>query len=334
MLATYVVAAIAPSAGLRIRQVQLGEVSALGESLRVTVPVVMLAALLLNAGLGVNAAELRRLIRDPSSLLLGLLANFVVPIAFLLVTSNSLRFWHNADEVQQILVGLALVGAMPIAGSSTAWSQNAEGNLALSLGLVVFSTLLSPFTTPLALHAVGCMTEPRYAARLHELASHGTGAFLVVCAVVPSGLGIGLRAGLGNARIAAIRPVLKLINVANLLALSYINAAVSLPTTVANPDIDYLAAIVVIATMLCALGFLAGWRLARWRGLDHPSSTSWMFALGMNNNGTGLVLASLAFADHPGVLLPIIVYNLVQHVVAACAATFSRRCRLPDATPG
>jgi len=41
-----------------------------------------------------------------------------------------------------------------------------------------------------------------------------------------------------------------------------------------------------------------------------------MFGLGMNNNGTGLVLASLALADHPRVLLPILFYNLVQHLVA------------------
>jgi BASS family bile acid:Na+ symporter len=41
-----------------------------------------------------------------------------------------------------------------------------------------------------------------------------------------------------------------------------------------------------------------------------------MFGLGMNNNGTGLVLASVTLANHPLVMLPIIFYNLVQHLVA------------------
>jgi hypothetical protein len=41
-----------------------------------------------------------------------------------------------------------------------------------------------------------------------------------------------------------------------------------------------------------------------------------MFGLGLNNNGTGLVLASLALADHPKVMIPVILYNLVQHVFA------------------
>jgi BASS family bile acid:Na+ symporter len=42
----------------------------------------------------------------------------------------------------------------------------------------------------------------------------------------------------------------------------------------------------------------------------------------MNNNGTGLVLASMTLADHPRVLLPIIFYNLVQHLVAGTVDHF------------
>lgn len=42
-----------------------------------------------------------------------------------------------------------------------------------------------------------------------------------------------------------------------------------------------------------------------------------MNGLGMSNNGTGLVLASLSLGGYPKVMLPIILYNLVQHVVAA-----------------
>ena len=74
--------------------------------------------------------------------------------------------------VKRLVVGLALVASMPIAGSSTAWSQNANGNLALSLGLVLLSTLSSPVTTPLALHAVGWMATGPCAKELHALPIH------------------------------------------------------------------------------------------------------------------------------------------------------------------
>jgi len=38
--------------------------------------------------------------------------------------------------------------------------------------------------------------------------------------------------------------------------------------------------------------------------------------LGMNNNGTGLVLASLTLSSYPNIMVPIIFYNLLQHIVA------------------
>lgn len=41
-----------------------------------------------------------------------------------------------------------------------------------------------------------------------------------------------------------------------------------------------------------------------------------VYGLGTNNNGTGLVLASLALAVYPRVMVPIIFYNLVQHLLA------------------
>jgi len=56
--------------------------------------------------------------------------------------------------------------------------------------------------------------------------------------------------------------------------------------------------------------------IARLLQVGGGERTSLMFGLGMNNNGTGLVLASMALADHPTAMLPIIFYNLVQHLVA------------------
>jgi BASS family bile acid:Na+ symporter len=46
-----------------------------------------------------------------------------------------------------------------------------------------------------------------------------------------------------------------------------------------------------------------------------------MFGVGMNNNGTALVLASLAFANQPKILIPMILYSLVQNLIASASAT-------------
>jgi BASS family bile acid:Na+ symporter len=316
VIGSYVVAGLFPAFGLWIRGVSFGTLTLFGEPMKLSLPVLMLALLLFNAGLGVQTGQLRHLLRSPLALLLGLAGNLLLPVAFIVVMTWGMQLWHNPDEVQNLLVGLALVASMPIAGSSTAWSQNANGDLALSLGLVLGSTLLSPLTTPLTLHTAGLLATGDYAEDLHELAAGGTGAFLAVAVLLPSLLGVTGRAALGEARIASAKPLLKLLNSLNLLLLNYSNAAVSLPETVADPDWDFLAVILGIVVALCVLAFAGGWLIARVVRASPAERVSLMFGLGMNNNDTGLVLASMALADHPRVLLPIIFYNLVQHLVA------------------
>jgi BASS family bile acid:Na+ symporter len=331
LLSSYAAAALWPAPGLWLRSVSFGRVTFLQEEVTLSLPVLMLALLLANAGLGVQTAQLRGLAGRPGVLLAGLAANLALPAAFIFGVTQAMRCWHNPDELQYILVGLALVASMPIAGSSTAWSQNARGNVALSLGLVLGSTVLSPLSTPVALHAVGLMASGDYARVLHALAASGTGGFLALGVVLPSLLGILGHRAAGAARIAAVTPHLKLANAVVLLVLNYSNAAVSLPQAVADPDWDSLAVLFAVVVSLCVLGFAGGWWLARLLRADAAQRTALMFGLGMTNNGTGLVLASTALAAHPRVLLPIICYNLVQHLVAGGV---DRRIGRARRTPG
>ena len=317
IIGAYGVAAFAPMFGLWIRNEELGSVTVLGRLLVVSLPPLMLALLLFNAGLGVRIQELKKLLKKPFVLLGGLFGNLAVPLAFILGLSLVLKFWHNVEEGQQILVGLALVAAMPIAGASTAWAQNANGNLALSLGLVLLTTTLSPLLTPLVLHAVGYLTIADYSEDLHELASHSVVTFLEIWVILPSLLGILTQWVMGEHRMTATKPYLKLTNFGVLVLLNYSNASLSLPKAFSHPDIDFLAIILLIVVALCLTAFASGYLLARFFQIDRNDRASLMFGLGMNNNGAGLVLASMALPDHPQVMLPIIFYNLVQHLVAA-----------------
>ncbi len=316
LMGSYGLAALAPRAGLAIKNVSLGRFYLFGQSLHLSLPMLLLALLLLNAGLGVQTTQLRLLLRRPWGLVAGLTANSFIPIVYIFAVSQTMRLWHNPEEVQHILVGLALVAAMPIAGSSTAWTQNANGDLSLSLGLVLFSTLLSPLITPICFDLVEHMAEGEYAQILEDLETQGGGVFLMICVILPSVLGIVVRLVLGESRITAAKPTLKFLNSLNLLVLNYSNASVSLPKAMAEPDWDFLGVILIIVVGMCVLAFTAGWLLSRWFRVELPQRISLMFGLGMNNNGTGLVLATVALPQYPRVMLPIILYNLVQHLVA------------------
>jgi BASS family bile acid:Na+ symporter len=326
LLSTYPLGALFPRVGLSLRAISVGTARMPGVgSVLVSLPMLMLGTLLVVAGLGTNLQELRHTLRRPGLLVWGLAANAAFPLLFGLAASLVLLAWHDPAEAQNILVGLAMIGAMPIAGASTAWSQNASGNLALSLGLVLLSTLLSPLLTPLGLHAMGALTRGDYSEDLHELASQGSSGFVILAVVLPSTIGISARALLGARRVQRVLPHLKLLNLVNLLVLNYSNAAAALPQVVHGPDWDFLALTLALAATMCAGAFALGWFSAPRFRADRADQTSLTYGLGMNNNGTGLVLASSALADHPLVLLPIIFYNLVQQIAAAVVDVILRR---------
>jgi BASS family bile acid:Na+ symporter len=324
LISSYALASVCPAVGRWSRGVSFGGIEPFREKMTITLPMVMLALLLANAGLWVRTDRLKHLRHGSLVLLIGLGANLAVPIAYIFGVTHALRFWPDPAEVQNILLGLALIAAMPIAGSSTAWSQIVNGNLALSLGLVLFSTLLSPLTTPVSLHSVGLMATGDSAEELHQLAASGTGTFLILCVVIPSVLGIVGRWVVGGARIESAKHPLKLFNSLTLLLLNYSNASLSLPQILAHPAADFLALSVGVVVGLCAAAFGSGWLIARLLRLDRAGQSALMFGLGMNNNGTGLVLASVALADYPQVMLPIILYNLVQHLAAGGVAYLFR----------
>lgn len=328
LLACYLIAAVLPVPGLAIRDGSAGTVKLLGEVVKLSCPLLMLSFLLFNAGFGIKASQLKGLKEHPATLIGGMAVNILAPILFILTLYPLTKGWHSQDEIQNILVGLSLIASMPIAGSSTAWSQNANGNLALSVGLVLLSTLLSPIATPLALHTVSFLTTGDYAEDLKEIATSGTKLFLTICVIAPVILGLIGRKLLGETRVAAIAPVLKLCNSIVLLTLIYSNSAISLPQVLKNPDWDFLLLILLITGTLCASMFATGYWLSKLCKVNDADRTSLMFALGMSNNGTGLVLAATALSDHPDVLLAIIAYNLIQHLVAGLVD--QKFCRQPQ----
>jgi BASS family bile acid:Na+ symporter len=313
----YLLAGLVPNVGLTIRSTSLNHVAYFGYSIHITLPSLLLAVLLFNAGLGIDPGRITSLVGRNSWLFLtSLLASFLLPLLYILALSGALQFWHSEREAQAILVGLALIASMPIAGSSTAWSQNSNGDLAMSLGLVIGSTLLSPLITPVVLYVAGWVTSGDYAESLNSLAMNGTSSFLFCFVMLPSLLGIATRFLWGEERLRSIKSHLRIINVVVLLILCYSNASLALPSTFSSPDWDFLLILTPIVIGLCVCGFLGGILLARFFWADSACRSSLMFGLGMTNNGTGLVFATTSLVHLPEVTLPIVLYNLVQHFVA------------------
>ena len=115
----------------------------------------------------------------------------------------------DASQLRYVLIGVAIVASMPIAGSSTAWAQNANGNLALSLGLVLLTTLLSPLTTPLVLGGAGVSGFDDAASGVGHVESDAVRIFLFAWVVAPSLLGMLTRALIVGPHYERLAPVAK-----------------------------------------------------------------------------------------------------------------------------
>jgi BASS family bile acid:Na+ symporter len=314
ILAAYLCAVVVPGPGVWMAGLSLGATQIFGQLIVFSLPALMLASFLFNAGLGVKMADVARLGDDVKPLLAGVVGNTLVPLAFVTMLSLAARLAPDPSQFSSILMGAAIVASMPIAGSSTAWSQNSNGNLALSLGLVLLTTLFSPLTTPLVLASAGDA-----ATSFRNVENDSVRLFLFVWVVAPSMLGLFCRAWCVGGRYERLAPYVKLCNTIALMLIVYSNAAVYLPAITAQTDRAYLSLAFGAVALLGVAMFGAGFALSGCFGLAPAETASLVFGLGMSNNGSSLVFASTAFPDQPRIVLPILFYVLVQHVAAALA---------------
>jgi BASS family bile acid:Na+ symporter len=322
---SYALAATFPTLGIWIKDARapLGPANSLrGE---ISIPAILLAFLLFSAGLRVEAGRVRAIAKQPTIILAGLIANLLIPVIYLLLLMPVLGRWHNADETATILVGLALVAAMPVAGSSTGWAQHADADMALSLGLVFSSTLLSPLSAPFVLHFLQAFSPHDAAVDLSTLAGGNTSSFLILWVLVPSLSGMFVRRAISQQLAQTLQQHSRPLATVALLILCYSNASACLPQVLGQPDWDFLAVALLTVAGLCLTTFSAGFVLAYALRGDRHQRAALIFGLGMNNNGTGLVLASAALTARPLALLPIIVYNLAQHLAAGCVQMMHRK---------
>ena len=317
VICSYILATITPATGYWIKNYSFGSIKIHENLINFTLPAIMLAVLLFNAGLCIKLHDLRSISKYNKALFIGIIGNTIIPLVYLIMLSFIFRYLNDQAKAHDILVGVAVVASMPIAGSSTAWSKTSGGNLALSLGLVLLTTVISPLVTPVTLHAVGYQIYGGYSEELHNLAGGTVISFLIAWVIIPSIFGVIIRIFINQTLYLLIDPYLNLINIGMLILIIYSNASVYLPELISKPDIQFILLALLSTSTLCIFMFFAGFQISKLFSLPPSEAASLTFGLGMNNNGSSLVLASTGLYSHPRVMLPIILYILVQHICAA-----------------
>ncbi|MCA9229445.1 MAG: bile acid:sodium symporter [Planctomycetales bacterium] len=323
LVASYLLAALLPGPGLAIRNLSLTPPA--GD--KVTVPLLLLALLLFCAATVVRWSQVRYLLQRPGILLLSLVAIWIVPSLMVSLLGWVLPQMLGEYVTTGMMVGLALVAAMPVANSSVAWTQNAQGNVALSLGLIVLSIVLSPLATPQMLNLMGLSLSDQETSQCEQLVTKFSGGFFIVWVILPSLAGGIANRLAGTERIERARGAIRLVSALTLLTLNYTNASLAMPKVFDNEGPKTVLISATLAVLLSVLGMASGWLLSRWMSLSDESRVSLIFGFSMKHTGLALVLAGEVLDTEPRVILMIVLATLLQHIIAGVADWFLMRLR-------
>jgi bile acid:Na+ symporter, BASS family len=313
LLAVYALSAVAPTPGAFIREFAV----TLPGGAQERVSMLLLAVLLFCAAAVIQWSQFRDVLERPSVLLAGLLTAWLGPALLVVAVSQVLPRLAGGEATTGILVGLALVAAMPVANSSAGWTQNAGGNVALSLGLIVLSILLSPLATPYLLKLMGMALSGGDTTRIERVVALFSGWRFILWVILPSLAGAVAAWFAGRERIERAKPWFRVITLLTILILNYANASLAVDRIRDRHEWGLIALAAALATATCLIGAVLAEVEAHAFGMSPDARAALVFSLSMKHTGLALVLAGEILHDSPRVVMVILLTTLAQHVVAA-----------------
>jgi bile acid:Na+ symporter, BASS family len=313
LLSVYLLAGVLPGPGAVIREFALQFPGGSQERFSM----LLLAVLLFCAAAVIELSQVRDLVEHPSTLLVGLLSCWFGPVILVLVAGSLLPRMFGVPATEGLLVGLALVAAMPVANSSAGWTQNARGNVTLSLGLIVLSILLSPLATPNLLKLMGLALSAEDTQRIGHVVTQFSGARFILWVILPSLAGAAAAWLAGPERIARAKPVFRIVTLFCILVLNYANASLAVQQIYEGGQPAVVALAALLAAAVSLVGIVLALVQSRLSQLPLGTALALMFSLSMKHTGLALVLAGEFLHDQPRVILVILLSTLAQHVAAA-----------------
>lgn len=261
------------------------------------------AATMFAIGVVLDGSELQETLRTPRRILLGVLTQYtVMPLLGLAVALLS-------PLSAELKLGFIIVACAPGAMASNVMVYLAGGAVAFSVAMTTVATFLSPLLTPLLVETLG--------GELLHIPFWPMMETIVLIVVLPLGTGMLLGKYLGRYLETArsISPAVAAIAI--VIICSYAVAA--------NQDrIAVVGAWVIVTVILLnALGYLAGWWLARMYGFDANHRLTLAIEIGMQNAGLGVALALAHFS--PETALPGALFAVWCILTAAGASSWLRQ---------
>ena len=259
-------------------------------------------------GLTLKAEDFKIVFSRPKEVIIGFLAQFALMplIAYVLIKVFALN--------PELAVGVILVGTCPGGTASNVITYMAKGDVALSVGMTIVSTIFAPFLTPLFTQIyIGEMVDVNILDMFFSI---------VKVVLIPIILGLLVNKFFGN----FTQKIVKLLPAVSTLAIAVIVAAVvsaSSEKLLNALNTSALIIIVVILHNLC--GFAAGYAVGKLLKLQDPKCRALSIEVGMQNSGLAAGLAAAHFAQYPLATIPGAVFSTWHNISGAVYAAWLRR---------
>ncbi len=265
----------------------------------------LLALVMFCMGLTLGKEDFLRIARSPKPVLVGVLLQFLLMPILALTLATMLQL------SSQLTAGMVLAGSCAGGTASNVISYLAKGDLALSIGMTITSTLVGVVATPLL--CAFYLSETIAVDRLGMLVS------IVQMVLLPVTLGTLLYHFLPTAVERAQRYLPSLSIIVILLIIAIVVAL--------NRDsLLAVGGMTIIAVALHNLGGLAGgFFLSRLMGFDIRQSHTIAIEVGMQNSGLGVALALEFFSATAA--LPGAIFSVWHNISGSLLASAWRRKR-------
>lgn len=206
---------------------------------------------------------------------------------------------------RDIVLGIVLEWSVPIAVTSTMWVGIYQGNMALALGTLLVSTLVSPLTIPATLQLLmGATVEVDAAGMIRDM---------VLMVALPALAGTALNDGTHGRAGGELSPALAPLARIFVVLVITVNST-SLHDFMLHLTPELVGVMAVIAALICA-SYALGYGASRLLRLDRESSVSLTFCSALKNISSGAVIAQQYFPA--ATMFPVMTGTLFNQVLAA-----------------
>lgn len=265
----------------------------------------LLGLVMFGMGISLKASDFLRILKSPKPIVLGLLLQFICMPFFA---------WGISTWLQLPLAlasGMVLVGASPGGTASNVICYLAKGNVALSITITTFSTLLAVIATPtLSLLYLGKHVDVPAMKMLMDI---------VKIIILPVAAGVIINQVFGRF-LHSTRQVFPLISVFAIVLIIAIIVALN------QSRLGSVGALLIAAVaMHNTLGLVVGYWLPRAFGMDQRTCKTLSIEVGMQNSGLAVALAVKYFA--PVAALPGALFSLWHNLTGSLLASFWSRAK-------